>query len=90
MQLAGACYFCAYLRTWTRLCFSTPGDEESGSGSGSGFTTEPEVVHTEPPMLEADKSDPQPPTDMAAHQQKPLLQLLVAVTALTWLLLWLR
>uniref|UniRef100_A0A8C2EXZ9 Glypican 6a n=1 Tax=Cyprinus carpio TaxID=7962 RepID=A0A8C2EXZ9_CYPCA len=70
--------------------FQDSSDEESGSGSGSGFTTEPEVVHTEPPMLEADKSDPQPPTDMAAHQQKPLLQLLVAVTALTWLLLWLR
>lgn len=66
------------------------GDEDSGSGSGSGFTTEPEVVHTEPPMLEADKSDPQPPTDEAAHQQKPMLQLLAAVTALTWLLLWLR
>uniref|UniRef100_A0A8C1ZRX5 Glypican 6a n=1 Tax=Cyprinus carpio TaxID=7962 RepID=A0A8C1ZRX5_CYPCA len=70
--------------------FQDSSDEESGSGSGSGFTTEPEVVHTEPPMLEADKSDPQPPTDVAAHQQKPLLQLLVAVTALTWLLLWLR
>uniref|UniRef100_A0A672PWH8 Glypican-6-like n=1 Tax=Sinocyclocheilus grahami TaxID=75366 RepID=A0A672PWH8_SINGR len=70
--------------------FQDSSDEESGSGSGSGFTTEPEVVHTEPPMLEADKSDPQPPTDVAAHQQRPLLQLLVAVTALTWLLLWLR
>ncbi|XP_059408205.1 glypican-6-like [Carassius carassius] len=70
--------------------FQDSSDEESGSGSGSGFTTEPEVVHTEPPVLEADKSDPQPPTDEAAHQQKPMLQLLAAVTALTWLLLWLR
>ncbi|KAK9980559.1 hypothetical protein ABG768_000157 [Culter alburnus] len=66
--------------------FQDSSDEESGSGSGSGFTTEPEVVHTEPPMLEADKSDPQP-TAGAAQQQKPLLQLLVAVMALTSLLL---
>lgn len=87
MQFAGACYFCAFLRTLTCMRFSTPGDEESGSGSGSGFTTEPEVVHTEPPMLEADKSDPQPPADAAGPQQMPSLQLLSAVTALTWLLL---
>lgn len=66
--------------------FQDSSDEESGSGSGSGFTTEPEVVHTEPPMLEADKSDPQP-TAGAAHRQKPSLQLLVAVMALTTLLL---
>ncbi|XP_067259739.1 glypican-6a isoform X1 [Chanodichthys erythropterus] len=66
--------------------FQDSSDEESGSGSGSGFTTEPEVVHTEPPMLEADKSDPQP-TAGAAQQQKPLLQLLVSVMALTSLLL---
>ncbi|XP_050964149.1 glypican-6a isoform X2 [Labeo rohita] len=70
--------------------FQDSSDEESGSGSGSGFTTEPEVVHTEPPMLEADKSDPQPPTDAAGHQQTLSLQLLFAVTALTWLLLLLR
>ncbi|KAF4119108.1 hypothetical protein G5714_001159 [Onychostoma macrolepis] len=67
--------------------FQDSSDEESGSGSGSGFTTEPEVVHTEPPMLEADKSDPQPPADAAGPQQMPSLRLLSAVTALTWLLL---
>lgn len=67
-------------------CFFASGDEESGSGSGSGFTTEPEVIHTEPPMLEADKSDPQP-TAGDAQRQKPSLQLLVAVMALTSLLL---
>ncbi|XP_059409502.1 glypican-6-like isoform X1 [Carassius carassius] len=67
--------------------FQDSSDEESGSGSGSGFTTEPEVVHTEPPMLEADKSDPQPPADAAGPRQTPSLQLLSAVTALTWLLL---
>uniref|UniRef100_A0A8C2EIZ7 Glypican 6a n=1 Tax=Cyprinus carpio TaxID=7962 RepID=A0A8C2EIZ7_CYPCA len=70
--------------------FQDSSDEESGSGSGSGFTTEPEVIHTEPPMLEADKSDPQPPADAAGPQQMPSLQLLSAVTALTWLLLLLR
>uniref|UniRef100_A0A673MSX4 Glypican-6-like n=1 Tax=Sinocyclocheilus rhinocerous TaxID=307959 RepID=A0A673MSX4_9TELE len=70
--------------------FQDSSDEESGSGSGSGFTTEPEVVHTEPPMQEADKSDPQPPADAAGPQQTPSLQLLSAVTALTWLLLLLR
>uniref|UniRef100_A0A672MCI5 Glypican-6-like n=1 Tax=Sinocyclocheilus grahami TaxID=75366 RepID=A0A672MCI5_SINGR len=70
--------------------FQDSSDEESGSGSGSGFTTEPEVVHTEPPMQEADKSDPQPPADVAGPQQTPSLQLLSAVTALTWLLLLLR
>lgn len=67
-------------------CLFASGDEESGSGSGSGFTTEPEVIHTEPPMLEADKSGPQP-TAGAAHRQKPSLQLLVCVLALTALVL---
>ncbi|XP_043102511.1 glypican-6-like isoform X2 [Puntigrus tetrazona] len=70
--------------------FQDSSDEESGSGSGSGFTTEPEVVHTEPPMLEADKSDPQPPADAAGPRQTPSLRLLSAGTALTWLLLLLR
>ncbi|XP_077061514.1 glypican-6a isoform X2 [Siphateles boraxobius] len=66
--------------------FQDSSDEESGSGSGSGFTTEPEVIHTEPPMLEADKSDPQP-TAGAGHRQKPPLQSLVSVLALTALVL---
>ncbi|XP_067298326.1 glypican-6a isoform X1 [Pseudorasbora parva] len=66
--------------------FQDSSDEESGSGSGSGFTTEPEVIHTEPPMLEADKSDPQP-TAGAAHRQKPSLQLLASVMTLSTLLL---
>ncbi|XP_051993075.1 glypican-6-like [Xyrauchen texanus] len=66
--------------------FQDSSDEESGSGSGSGFTTEPEVVHTEPPIVEEDISDPQPAAD-AAHQQNPNLQLLLAVITLTLLLL---
>lgn len=66
--------------------FQDSSDEESGSGSGSGFTTEPEVVHTEPPMLEADKSDPQPPTDAGSVQQKPSVTVL-SIPALLLLLL---
>ncbi|XP_051983051.1 glypican-6a isoform X2 [Xyrauchen texanus] len=66
--------------------FQDSSDEESGSGSGSGFTTEPEVVHTEPPMVEADISDPQPAAN-TAHQQSPSLPLLFAVITLTTLLL---
>ncbi|XP_051560551.1 glypican-6-like [Myxocyprinus asiaticus] len=66
--------------------FQDSSDEESGSGSGSGFMTEPEVVHTEPPMVEADISDPQPAAD-SARQQKPSLQLLFAVITLTSLLM---
>ncbi|XP_055062150.2 glypican-6a isoform X2 [Misgurnus anguillicaudatus] len=66
--------------------FQDSSDEESGSGSGSGFTTVSEVVHTEPPMVEADISEPQPAAD-ASGQQKPRLQFLVGVIALVSLLL---
>lgn len=66
------------------LCLS--GDEESGSGSGSGFTTEPMVVHTEPPMVEADISEPQPAAD-AAPGQTPQVQIVIGVTALVSLVL---
>lgn len=67
--------------------FQDSSDEESGSGSGSGFTTEPEVIHTEPPMLEADKSDPQPPTDAGSVQQKPSVTVLSLPALLLLLLL---
>ncbi|KAI7811475.1 glypican-6 precursor, partial [Triplophysa rosa] len=66
--------------------FQDSSDEESGSGSGSGFTTEPEVVHTEPPMVEADISEPQPAAD-AARRQTPQVQIVIAVTALVSLVL---
>lgn len=66
--------------------FQDSSDEENGSGSGSGFTTEPPVVHTEPPMVEADISEPQPAAD-AARGQNPQVQIVVAVTTLVSLLL---
>ncbi|XP_056593548.1 glypican-6a isoform X1 [Triplophysa dalaica] len=66
--------------------FQDSSDEESGSGSGSGFTTEPEVVHTEPPMVEADISEPQPAAD-AARRQTPQVQIVIAVTAFVSLVL---
>ncbi|TRY95526.1 hypothetical protein DNTS_012497 [Danionella cerebrum] len=65
--------------------FQDSSDEESGSGSGSGFTTEPPVIHTEPPIQEADKSDPQEPTDSVAgnttSQRAQLLRALLLALA---------
>ncbi|KAL7846261.1 hypothetical protein AOLI_G00244530 [Acnodon oligacanthus] len=51
---------------------SVAGDEGSGSGSGSGCTegctTEFDFVATEAPVVEADRSDPQPAADTAGHR----------------------
>ncbi|KAA0722706.1 Glypican-6 Secreted glypican-6 [Triplophysa tibetana] len=66
--------------------FQDSSDEESGSGSGSGFTTEPVVVHTEPPMVEADISEPQPAAD-TARGQTPQVQIVIAITVLVSLVL---
>ncbi|KAL7853185.1 hypothetical protein SRHO_G00189700 [Serrasalmus rhombeus] len=78
------------------IYFQDSSDEGSGSGSGSGCTegctTEFDFVPTEAPVVEADRSDPQPAADTAGHHGNtpppPWLVAAIAGAGLLVLMQW--